>query len=104
MSFQQDGRARSPSDAVERNRPVYSDSSEDKKDGIAEVDQLEHVLSDVPRKDHMDYDRVDVEVAKYASDANIIISEEENNRLRRLIDKRVLVIMIFTYFIQALGR
>jgi hypothetical protein len=32
------------------------------------------------------------------------ISPEENNRLRAKIDKRILVVMIFTYFIQALDK
>lgn len=55
-------------------------------------------------KDHMDYDRVDSEVAKYASDSAIQVPEEESRRLRRMIDKRVLTIMIFTYFLQALDK
>lgn len=50
------------------------------------------------------YDRMDKEVAKYVSDGRIEISEEENIRLRRLIDKRVLVIMISTYFLQAIDK
>ncbi|PQE12587.1 allantoate permease protein [Rutstroemia sp. NJR-2017a BBW] len=52
----------------------------------------------------MDYDRVDSEVAKYTSDAIVHISEDENKRLRKLIDKRVLVIMILTYFLQAIDK
>lgn len=49
-------------------------------------------------------DRVDPEVAKYASASRVVISPEENKRLKRLIDKRVLSIMIFTYFLQALDK
>lgn len=44
------------------------------------------------------------EVAKYASDVAIDISPEESARLRRKIDKRILLVMIFTYFIQALDK
>ena len=51
-----------------------------------------------------DFDRVDGEVAKYASDVKIVIDEATNRRLRRLIDRRVLAIMIFTYFLQALDK
>ncbi|GAB1310665.1 Thiamine pathway transporter THI73 [Madurella fahalii] len=50
------------------------------------------------------YDKMDKEVAKYVSDGRIEISEEENNRLRRLIDKRILVMMITTYFLQAIDK
>jgi MFS family permease len=55
-------------------------------------------------KDHMNFDRIDKEVAKYASDVAIHISPEENRRLKRLVDKRIVVVMIFTYFIQALDK
>jgi hypothetical protein len=77
----------------------------DKKE--QEIGQVERVLSAEDEKvDHVDYERIDAEVAKY-SDANaerIHISEEENTRLRRLIDKRVLPIMVVTYFLQALDK
>jgi hypothetical protein len=70
-----------------------------------DIGHAERVLSaDMDKKDHMDYDRVDKEVAKYTSDTKVEISEEENTRLRRMIDRRVLVIMIFTYFLQALDK
>lgn len=87
---------------IQPQPPIYSDSSK-KEDNIADVNQLENVLSEDHGKDYMDYDRIDAEVAKYASDVAIVISEEENKRLKRLIDTRVLSIMIFTYFMQALG-
>ncbi|CAG9993054.1 unnamed protein product [Clonostachys byssicola] len=50
------------------------------------------------------YDKIDREVAKYASHTRVEISPEENNRLRRMIDKRVLTIMIATYFLQSLDK
>lgn len=52
----------------------------------------------------MNYDRVDKEVAQYASGTVVEISEEENTRLKRLVDRRVLSIMVFTYFLQALDK
>jgi hypothetical protein len=76
-----------------QEKTVYKDEND--------IRHTEHVLSadpDVDEKDHMDYDRVDKEVAKYTSDTRVDISEEENTRLRRMIDKRVLVIIIFTYY------
>jgi septin family protein len=73
-----------------------------------EIAEVERVMSGETegKADHADYDRIDAEVAKYA-DANaeaVHISEEENKRLKRLIDKRVLPIMIVTYFLQALDK
>lgn len=52
----------------------------------------------------MNYDRVDKELAKYADAARIDITPEENKRLKRMIDRRVLVVMVVTYFIQALDK
>jgi hypothetical protein len=51
-----------------------------------------------------DHDRVDPEIAKYISETGIEIDEATNKRLKRMIDKRVLTIMTFTYFLQALDK
>lgn len=67
-----------------------------------EIQQMES--GGIAGKNHPDFDRVDGEVAKYASDARIVIDDATNRRLRRLIDRRVLAIMIFTYFLQALDK
>jgi len=71
-----------------------------------DVSQIERVLSGGSeiRKDLVDYDRMDKDVAKYAAQEPIEISEAENKRLKRMIDKRVLAIMIPTYFLQALDK
>ncbi|KAK0724402.1 major facilitator superfamily domain-containing protein [Lasiosphaeris hirsuta] len=58
----------------------------------------------VPEKQRQNYDRVDQEVVKYASDSAVSISPEKNIELRRMIDRRVLVIMIATYFLQAIDK
>lgn len=74
---------------------------EDKKD----ITQLERTISAADEKvDHVDYDRVDDEVAKYADAVGVALSAEEDKRLKRLIDRRVLPIMVFTYFLQALDK
>jgi hypothetical protein len=39
----------------------------------------------------------------YAS-GGVVVSEEDNKRLKKMIDRRVLVIMILTYFLQALDK
>jgi hypothetical protein len=72
-----------------------------------DIGQVERVLSAEDEKvDHVNYDRIDAEVAKYADATaeRVHITEEENKRLKRLIDRRVLPIMIVTYFLQALDK
>lgn len=62
-------------------------------------------LEDAPDMKHVaDDNRVDPEVAKYASAAAVDIDSETNKRLKRLIDKRVLLVMMVTYFLQALDK
>lgn len=51
-----------------------------------------------------DYAKIDKEVAQYVSDVRIEISPEKNAELRRKIDKRVLVVMVGTYFLQAIDK
>ncbi|SAM81323.1 related to allantoate permease [Ustilago bromivora] len=48
-------------------------------------------------------EEADEEVLKY-TDASVTITPEENKRLRRKIDKRVLTIMLGTYFCQSLDK
>lgn len=78
--------------------------SVDDKHTSGDIAQLERRASSFQdEKDHQNYDRMDAEVARYAGDV-IEISEEESKQLRRKIDKRVLLIMIATYFLQALDK
>ncbi|KAH8666987.1 major facilitator superfamily domain-containing protein [Xylariales sp. PMI_506] len=49
-------------------------------------------------------DRVDNDVQKYAAMGRVDIDEATNKRLKRLIDRRVLTIMVFTYLVQALDK
>lgn len=48
--------------------------------------------------------RLDPEVAKYATTEVIEIDEVTNRRLRRMIDRRILPIMVISYFLQALDK
>lgn len=88
------------------NPPTNMSHGDEKKKSMdPEIAPAEHFENDDDiKKDYMNYDRVDKEIAKYASDVAIDISLEENTRLRKLVDKRVLAIMIFTYFLQALDK
>jgi hypothetical protein len=65
---------------------------------------VEDIHDEDVKKGHMDYSLVDKEVAKYASETIVEVDEETNTRLRRMIDKRVLAVMVFTYFIQTLDK
>lgn len=77
-------------------------ASNDKTD-IALLEQSISQPDDL-NKDHINYDRIDKELAQYASATKIEITPEEDKRLKRMIDRRVLSIMIFTYFLQALDK
>lgn len=80
----------------------------DLKASTQDESKIERVLSttddDALEKDHADYNRMDKEIAKYADAVAIEISPAEDKRLRKLIDRRVLVCMILTYFLQALDK
>ncbi|SMR63771.1 unnamed protein product [Zymoseptoria tritici ST99CH_1A5] len=70
-----------------------------------EASEIERVVTpDDVQKDVQDYNRIDAEVARYTDTARIEISPAENLRLRKLINKRVLTIMVLTYFLQALDK
>ncbi|KAJ5765637.1 hypothetical protein N7520_005196 [Penicillium odoratum] len=69
-----------------------------------EVEDVAHMNVDEPQKNHTDYTRVDKEIAKYATDGAIEIDEATNKRLKKMIDKRVLVVMMFTYLLQTLDK
>jgi hypothetical protein len=74
---------------------------DEKKD----VTQLERTQSpEFDKSGLQNFNKMDKELAQYVSDARIHISDEEDKRLRRLIDKRVLAIMVTTYFLQAIDK
>jgi hypothetical protein len=55
-------------------------------------------------KNLTNYDLVDKEVAQYATETAIEIDEATNKRLKRMIDKRVLLVMMVTYLMQTLDK
>ncbi|KIV98729.1 uncharacterized protein PV09_09512 [Verruconis gallopava] len=69
-----------------------------------DITSIERVMSPGMEKNFMDYEKVDAEVAKYATQTGIEVPEAESKRLKRMIDKRVLTVMVFTYFLQALDK
>lgn len=72
-------------------------STRKSRDHEPHVDELE-------KANHANYDNIDKELAQYTGDTVIEISEAENRRLRRMIDKRVLVVMVSVYLLQALDK
>ena len=93
-------------DKISPERGATAERHEDVKPSDKnDISTVEKVFSnDELQKDHADYGRIDPEVAEYATATAIEISPEENKRLFNLINKRVLPIMVFTYFIQALDK
>ena len=69
-----------------------------KYEDAAAIERVPSTYAD--EKDHADYGRMDRELAKYAEGAAIEISPEESKRLKNMIDRRVLVCMVVTYFLQ----
>lgn len=74
--------------------------------------EIQHVESSHPIHDleiddlkaKKNLERIDPEVAKYSEPLAVRIAPEENRRLKAMIDRRVLPIMVFTYFLQALDK
>jgi hypothetical protein len=87
------------------DRPSADNNRIEKRDTLAEIERAQSAADpDLDKADHVRYEKVDKELAQYINAEAIEISVEENTRLRRMIDKRVLVIMILTYFIQAIDK
>jgi hypothetical protein len=81
-----------------------STAGDHKADPYKDVVEAERAQSPEFEKSGQNYSKMDKELAAYVSDTRIEISPEEDTRLRRLIDKRVLAIMITTYFLQAIDK
>ncbi|UPL00084.1 hypothetical protein LCI18_011018 [Fusarium solani-melongenae] len=69
-----------------------------------DIERKASLAEDVSKGDQTHYDKIDKELAKYAGGEAIHISPEESTRLRKMIDKRVLLVMIVTYFLQAIDK
>lgn len=87
-----------PVEAVEQ--PAEMTSTKD--DNISQVERT--ITNEGLEKDDMDFSRVDKEIQEYASRGQVHVDEATSRRLRRMIDCRVLIIMVLTYFLQALDK
>lgn len=67
-------------------------------DRVLPVDEVEFA------KDRQNYENVDRELAQYVSDTRVEITPEKNAELLRKIDRRVLAVMVTTYFLQAIDK
>lgn len=62
-----------------------------------EMSEIERAMSQEDIKGSQNYARMDKEIAKYATGEAVFVSDTESRRLKKLIDRRVLVIMVITY-------
>lgn len=85
-------------DTVKPGSPVL-----EVEDGIKQ-NNIARQSTELEKPDLQSFGKIDKELAKYVGEGRIEISEAEDSRLRRLIDKRVLAIMITTYFLQAIDK
>lgn len=74
------------------------DAGPDKVERAMSADEVEFA------KEHQNFSKVDKELAQYVSDVRIEISPEKNAQLLKMIDKRVLSVMVATYFLQAIDK
>jgi len=84
---------------------IHDDKNEINTSHIEQVDTL--ATMDVEKSDAIDKivdKQVDAELSNYASKKAVVIDEETNRRLKRMIDRRILPVMIGTYFLQALDK
>ncbi|KAG0159683.1 hypothetical protein PDIDSM_7206 [Penicillium digitatum] len=90
-------------EVVHKRHPKIDMGEYESKQDISHVEQVLSASDDFV-KDNMDITRVDKEIQAYAAHSQVEIDDATNRRLKRLIDRRVLVVMIFTYFLQALDK
>lgn len=69
-----------------------------------DIDDIPEAMEMDTVKQQMNYDLVDREVAEYANTTIVEIDDATNRRLKRLIDKRVMLVMVVTYLIQTLDK
>jgi hypothetical protein len=69
-----------------------------------EINEAPEVMEMEVVKDHMNYDLVDREVAEYANATIVEVDEATSRRLKRLVDKRVMSVMVVTYLVQTLDK
>lgn len=70
----------------------------------SEINEAPEVVEMDVVKEHMNYDLIDREVAEYANATIVEVDEATNRRLKKLIDKRVMLVMVVTYLIQTLDK
>lgn len=58
-----------------------------------DIEHISRVASPSIEGKTADYGRIDNEVAEYAGDVRIDIDEKTNKRLKRMIDRRILLVM-----------
>lgn len=72
------------------------------KNETAHIENIDPDLKVI--KPGQDDNIIDAEILAYAASEPVPIDEATNKRLRRMIDRRILPIMMITYFLQALDK
>jgi hypothetical protein len=70
----------------------------------AGANEVERTSQDLEKHHPLESDRIDKELAQYVGSGRVEITPERSRELRRKIDKRVLIVMIATYFLQAIDK
>lgn len=74
------------------------------KSQAQEIEDPTNIHDESLKKNRTNPDLVDHEVAKYAAAGAIEIDEATNKRLKRMIDRRVLVVCMITYLFQTIDK
>lgn len=90
----------SPAKVAESDAP----RQDEKRDSIQERDPETHSVNvEADKENSQRYGEIDKELAQYVGE-RIVITKERSDELRKKIDRRVLVVMISTYFLQAIDK
>ena len=82
-----------------------SHNPEEKTVDVAQLEQIRAADGDPEvLKSYAVGDVVDNEVGEYAATGRVEIEEATNKRLKRLIDRRILAVMVCVYLVQALDK
>lgn len=90
----------SPAKVAESDAPRH----DEKRDSIQERDPETHSVNvEADKENSQRFGEIDKELAQYVGE-RMVISKERSDELRKKIDRRVLVVMILTYFLQAIDK
>ncbi|KAF6830607.1 allantoate permease [Colletotrichum musicola] len=78
-------------------------SHEDVRPKASSLHEVERTNS-YEKADTQRLENVDNELSQYINDGSVVVTKERSDELRRKIDRRILLVMIGTYFLQAIDK